>query len=438
MLHAIYYSLVGATLLLLVIWFLRSDWGIRSQFDLFVITWAYYALCVPVDLFLGLSAEGPFLLPDLNEARYFHTVVEVTIYYYTLAIGYVLAYALLPHATAADTRAFLAAPFWWTKVPIVRLPPLWLIMTLLCLVMAVYIGSYDGIDRGARAAMLRGDPSARLGNILTLRLTIAAVIVLIVLLNDRKQARWVVVGGVAVSLLSGGRTVAVFILVAYLMRHDVVISRQTRVLLVVGGFLFAMFLKAAYVYVASVFILGQPLSPLDLLTGRIDAGISFSGLEGIGGYAWPVYFLEKGDSPLWLGWSYVEIAARNTLPDFITGTGVPTLSMQFSPEVQPNSRLDPSGRAFSAIAEAWLNFGSIGPLLVGILFGIAAKILDTGPRGLFFILFAGMSMRLFRSDFASAYNSYIVVTGAMACLTYVLFLLWQHVTPRLRLERQQS
>jgi len=67
------------------------------------------------------------------------------------------------------------------------------------------------------------------------------------------------------------------------------------------------------------------------------------------------------------------------------------------------------GLGFSGLAEAWLNFGTLGPLAVGVVWGGVSSFVDSRPRGLSFYVFAIMSARFFRSDFASLAKTWCVV-----------------------------
>jgi hypothetical protein len=94
--------------------------------------------------------------------------------------------------------------------------------------------------------------------------------------------------------------------------------------------------------------------------------------------------------------------------------------------------------AFSAIAEAWLNFGWLGPVLLGHVWGAAARFFDGRSRGICYYLFLILTVRLFRSDFATLYKNWIVVWGSLFCVAIVLLIVYTVLTEAHQLSRQSS
>ena len=91
-----------------------------------------------------------------------------------------------------------------------------------------------------------------------------------------------------------------------------------------------------------------------------------------------------------------------------------TLSERFTRQFAPTVAEAGGGYGFSAVAEAWLNFGHIGPLLVGCLFGWGAAMLSRTRSPVVHCLLALVILRYFRSDFASLWKSYVVILGGGA------------------------
>ena len=75
---------------------------------------------------------------------------------------------------------------------------------------------------------------------------------------------------------------------------------------------------------------------------------------------------------------------------------------------------------FSALAESLLNFGLFGPAVLGFAWGSLTKFFDSHRRGIMFYIFAFMTIRLFRSDFASLYKSYIIVFGGSVLIVLLI------------------
>jgi hypothetical protein len=163
---------------------------------------------------------------------------------------------------------------------------------------------------------------------------------------------------------------------------------------------------------------------------------SFSVLDGAASYSMFVAFLQSGEAPMWLGSTYLEIPLRMSWPRFLGSFEVRTLAEQYSWHFAPTMAAYGGGLGFSALAEAWLNFGFAGPALLGAVWGAVCKHFDTRPRGIAFFLLAMMMLRVFRSDFASLYKSVLFVPGVMLIGWIVLLLAVDHV--RARREREDS
>ena len=104
----------------------------------------------------------------------------------------------------------------------------------------------------------------------------------------------------------------------------------------------------------------------------------------------------------------------------------PTLSEQFVLDHREAHFDKGGGIGFSAIAESWLNFGILGPLILGAAWGIGAKYFDARERGIGYVIFFIMTIRLMRSDFGSLFKSWTFLLGGSLLFVLVLLTIYRH------------
>jgi hypothetical protein len=285
---------------------------------------------------------------------------------------------------------------------------------------------FGTIDRGVMFYMRREDVTLKLISLLV-KFVFAACLFYVVKVDNKKQALKVTFLCMLLGALTGGRTYVILPLLIFLMRYRIRFSLITK-LASMGFVLFVMLLWKTIVYgtVAKVLFLGEYSLPNTIPT------YSISKVEAAGMMSMFIYFLEKSVSPLWLGYSYVEITVRNILPRFITDFSVPALSEQYSPVLDFNFSTNPTDIGFSAMAESWLSFGLLGPVIVGLFFGVLTRFFDKGRKGMAFYIFACFSLRFFRVDFASLTKSWAVAFVGYVCIAHLLFFFAQPLVTSVR------
>ena len=145
--------------------------------------------------------------------------------------------------------------------------------------------------------------------------------------------------------------------------------------------------------------------------------MSLSGIDGYTSFMILTTSLPAG-SPFWLGSSYVMTPILVALPRAFRTYSVSTLSEQYTLEMFPDLAENGFGTGFSAVAEAWLNFGWGGPVLLGLAWGLACRFVESRERHIAFYLLAIMSCFLFRSDFATICKLWGVIYGGSMLLVY--------------------
>jgi hypothetical protein len=155
--------------------------------------------------------------------------------------------------------------------------------------------------------------------------------------------------------------------------------------------------------------------------------MSLSALDAQASYLICLFYLQ-GPSPLWMGSTYYEIPFYLTWPRFLGGHDVSTLAESYIRTHHNLIAVRGGGMAFSAIAEAWLNFGWLGTVFLGNLWGMAARFFDGRSRGICYYLFLILTVRLFRSDFATLYKNWIIVWGSLFVVALILLMAYTVLT----------
>jgi len=269
-------------------------------------------------------------------------------------------------------------------------------------------------SRQTRSLLLDQDISFKILSVMLL-LARALDLIFIVVSDDRRQATVVMIAGTLLGVIVGDRTWALFFPLVLLMRYNVKINRRQLIGIAFVGFLLVVSWKTIYARALAFFTTGTPFyfpeSLPYLSLSRIDATSSFRIFAT---------FLKMGNSPYWLGSTYVKIPLAITWPRFLTDDPVLTLSEQYIWSFVPDAAARGAGMGFSALAESWLNFGFLGPILLGLTWGLLARFVDHKRRGLSFFVMAIMTIRLFRSDFASLYKNWVVLLGGSLILLMLL------------------
>lgn len=392
---------------------------LQRSFDLFVLLWGYYAFSVPIDLLLGNRLEGSYLLPDMGHPALRPLVIEAYFQMLALLFGAMLAYRLIRRRhQGPSTQAWQVGPAW---MEVRVLPPLVPFLAALLALLVAYQLSFETSSRAEIDEIVRGDPVAVMQSLIV-DLTRAVAIVLLLLVPTRRQAFIVLGVGVLFTLITGSRTLIAYFVLLYIYRFGVTLGLRAKWMLFTGAIAILALTKPLFAAIFSV-IEG---AEFDFDTDVETLLPSLSAFESIDVYSYYVHFrLKEFDSaPLW-GYSYLVLPVLRAIPGFLGGgSSVPTLAEQYSVELNPFYADVPTGLAFSALGEAWINFRYVGPALIGFVLGVLMATIDRARHGLLFALFLLLILRFFRSDMASLLKANFIVAGFFCLLSLGIFSLY--------------
>ncbi len=400
-------------------WMLSGRFHVASMRNVFLLVSAYFSLCVPLDLLLGLELRGGReFLADLNDDLFRPHIVRGLILYLECIICFLAAYSLLPGRTTESVSP---------RTYDLSLPPLWVAIGVNLACLALYSLAFGSFARIDRFFLARHSVSYKLMS-LVVPATYAFNFLYLLRTDNHRAARWLVGWSICFSFLTGGRMWGAAMLLFYLVRYRVTLRRWQVVTL---G---TVFVAASLVW--------KEMTGYFWETGRLpglwnpDMLVGLSRFEGIQSWVMTVEILSDGPTPLWLGWSYTILPGQLLWPRFLLEFPPQTLSERYAEFLRPTLFDAGGGIGFSAIGEAWLNFGFIGPGLLGAAWGIAAKWIDRNPRGIAMIVFLIMTLRLFRSDFGSLFKSWTVMFAATLVVVLVLWKLFDTVSAASRVHSE--
>jgi hypothetical protein len=294
----------------------------------------------------------------------------------------------------------------------VVLPPLSLIVVahLLLFLLLAHAG-YFGLTRTQRTLLISDSLYLRL--MVHSMAILRAIDLVVIILSDRKSyVLFTTVAATFLGLASGGRMELMAILLMLVLKYRFSCGRvKFAAIMVVLLGVFACW-KTTYQYVYDHFYEhGSNRNVLEY------ANTSLSGIDSYASSLIAVTGLEQ-DCPYYLGKTYTYDLVQAALPREWRAPDFLPLSQQFDWDYLPQRAEEGISMAFSAITEAWLNFGILGPVLLGLMFGVVAKVVDSRSRGVAFYIFALVVFRLFRSDFASLCKNWIVIYGGVMIACY--------------------
>jgi hypothetical protein len=393
------------------VWFWKPEFTFDRTLTVIVLVWAYHAFSVPLDLWLGFDVLGSHRLPDPSDKQAFGEVVTVALHHVTFILAVLLGYELAggrARIGAASPTGVLA----WLREG--HRPPLWSVYAVAVGAGAVHWGLLDTAHRGAQEVWFRLDTWGRMAS-LVVDVSLAWSTWYVLSADDRRKALLALPAAGLLGLVAGARTFIVVVTLVFLLRFRVRLSVPARAVAVLLTGALMLLWKPAYHAVAT-FILTGGLPPL-----QVASVPGFAGVESSDAWAYFVHFLQAGPSPWWLGWSYVGGTLATAIPRALRGAESAALAERYAVDLTLDASDIAHGAGFSALAEAWLNFGDLGPILAGLGWGLAAGRLDTRPRGVGFYLFAIMSLRFLRSDFASLVKVWGLIFGGSLLAVALLF-----------------
>jgi hypothetical protein len=370
--------------------------------NLFMAVWLYYGFSIGIDLLTGV--ELPYTPGEayMMDPSTWGSVGFVMWNYVICGIAFLIAYTVLGTSSpcVVDRKYNL------------RLPPTAVLIAVNLLAAATFYSIFFDMSRMERMSMASTSPMYKFAGLL-IPMVLALDIVVIVSGQDRK-ALTAFVAAVLVALITGNRNYVLiaFTVAAFRWRPALRGWKLVGMAVACGAVVF-MF-KTAYA-VGQGWLLGEKV---DLAMIHENLQFSLSGLDAGASYVIAIFYTQQ-DSPWWLGESYLLTPLYMTWPRFLGGMGVSTLAEDYIWSYHPRIASQGGAMAFSAIAEAWLNFSYAGSMLLGAFWGAVARFFDSRPRGIGFYIVLLMVIRIFRSDFATLYKNWGLVWGTL----FVLILL---------------
>jgi hypothetical protein len=393
---------------------LKGPLKIDSLYVLFIIVWYYYALCVPFDILFGFPMISRGVYKDLNSVDSHPEVLRVLIYHLLCGLAFIYMYKILPINFHGKNE--------WQKYKI-YLPRFWFVAGLIILASALFIVIFGAMTRLDRALMASADWRLKIFNIGILLIQ-ALTLIYVIQTASRKRALAMTFISFLLAFSTGGRSNIVIPLLVYALRYEVKLNRKQVILFGSTGLLVLFLWKIAWswLYFGYLFDLknGVNNQVFDAATVQLFNGFSLSNLEGISAYSNAVILDQYENAGSLLGTSYLWTPLQMIFPRFLQLKPVETLSEHYGLEFTPDFTLTGGGVGFSAIGESWLNFGFMGPVIVGMLMGFMLKYFDEKKKGVGFILVSFIVLRFFRSDAASIFKSYVVLFGGSFLIVFAI------------------
>ncbi len=400
--------------ILFAYWVLKRRGALHSLKDMFILTASYYALCVPLDALFGLEIPSTQSLYHFDDVLNDVNAFWVLILYLLCLLSFFCSYYLVPRLFGRQRNHDFPS----TSYRTLRLPPTSLLVIACSIFLFIYTSEAWELSRRQRNLFESFGTNLWYINVVSTAL-FSAILFYIWFLDDRRQAFFIMLFGILFSLVLGGRTFAVVSVLTFITRYTVTFSGFKLLCFAVFAFLFANFGKHISYQLRNMYVNDRSISVRELPTP------SFSRLEGAGAFGVVAFVISSGESPLYFGETYIVTTFEDVVSRYFTGEAPERLAEKFMKDYLPEIRARGNNYSYPAMAEAWLNFGMLGPILIGLVLGALCKWVDDRPRGILFITLFFFIMRFFRSDFTSAFKLLIVFYGGSLAFLYFASLILQ-------------
>lgn len=394
--------------------------NLYSLRNLFLGAWLYYGFSVGIDLISG--AEIPYTVGETHmmDPSSWGSVAFVMWNYVLCGIAFIVTYFVLQggqESRPIQLRYDLHAP------------PSWALVLLHLVAAYIYVQVFFGMDRMERIAMSQLHVYYKFAT-LVVPVTLA-IDVLVVLSSKDRKAFVAITLALLLSLLTGNRSYVLFVFLIGTF-HWQPSLRGWRLIGIVASCAVMVFAFKTLYAVGLAWWMGF----------RVDARmiyenlhLTLSGLDADASYSIALFYTNN-TSPMWLGKSYFVTPLLLAWPRFLGGTEISTLAENYVWTYHIATAKRGGAMAFSAIAEAWLNFGYVGALLLGAFWGAIANFFDRRPRGIAYFIVLLMIARVFRSDAASMFKNWVLVWGTMFVIALTLLTIYSAVMEPKRMRVQ--
>lgn len=399
-----YYLITAMTLSATIafIWLIASSQrqNLYSLRNLFLACWLYYGFSVGIDLVTG--AEIPYTPGEvyMMDPSTWGSVAFVMWNYVLVGIAFLVTYFVIQgrhESKPIDLRYN------------VKTPPEWAIILVHLIAAYFYVQFFLGMDRMERLAMAQRYTTYKFATLLV-PLVLALDIILILNSKDRKS---IVASFMAllISLLTGNRNYVLFVFLVSAF-HWRPAMRGWKLAGMVASCATVVFAFKTLYAVGLAWMMGERVDGQMIYE---NLHLTLSGLDADASYVIAIFYTSH-ESPMWLGKSYFQTPLLLAWPRFLGGIDVSTLAEDYVWAYHTRTAERGGAMAFSAIAEAWLNFSYAGAVILGIFWGAVTNFFDRRARGVAFFIVMLMVARLFRSDAASLFKNWVLVWGTMFAL----------------------
>ena len=399
-----------------------SQRNLYSLRNLFLACWLYYGFAVGMDLMTG--AEIPYTQGEVHimDPATWGSVAFVMWNYALVGMMFLVTYHFMQ-----GNEVSKPLPLRYN----VTTPPEWGIVLLHLAAAYVYASIFLGMDRMERIAMAQRYTSYKFAT-LVVPLVLATDILLILNSRDRKSVLTSLLA-LGLALLTGNRNYVlfVFLVTAFHWRLSLRGWKVAGLVTSCGVLVFAF--KTVY----SVGLAWLAGARVDAQMVYENLHLSLSSLDADASFSIAMFYTGR-ESPLWLGKSYIETPILLAWPRFLGGLNVSTLAEDYVWAYHIRTAERGGAMAFSAIAEAWLNFGYLGACLLGVFWGAVANFFDRRPRGVAYFIVLLMVARLFRSDTATLFKNWVLVWGTLFVISLAGLSVYTALVSPLRSTRPNS
>jgi len=395
-LYAVFLMTAFACGLCIFLFLQSAKTNLFSLRNVFMLVWFYYGFSVGIDLLTGVEIPYTKGEPDLMDPATWPAVVFVMGNYISCGLVFLFSY------NVSSTKEPRAIDHRYD----IRLPASWFLIAVHVFAGYAYISIFFGMTRMERSSLASISTYYKFVCLLV-PLVLVLDIVIMTTSGDEKKSRLAAFLMLPLSLVTGHRTYVLFVfLIAAFRWRPRIRARMLMAGVLCGVFVFVG--KTAYAmslswYQGEAISLAMFYEYSQLSLSDLDAGASY----------WIAMFYTQEPTPWWCGYSYVQLPMDITWPRFLGGSDVTTLAEDYVWRYHVDFASRGGGLAFSAIAEAWLNFGYFGSIILGAFWGVTARYFDNRPRGVAFYIYLLIVVRLFRSDFATLYKNWVLVWGSM-------------------------
>jgi len=369
----------------------------------FIFYWLFYGFAVPIDYVIGFEIIKPWAVVDYTQEKFFYSMLTAMLLFYTTLIGFLITYRKpipINHYVKNQNVKLLTIP----------------ITLLVIIVVSYFLYNLDDILSLSRMERnIQGvNSSYRILKFFETVLT-ATGCIFILFNKNIKNVHILTFILILLGAAQGDRSSILVPAFAWLLRVKPTIKTRHFFILILSA-LFLLFVWKALYSFAIAYALGNDVSLNDMLKS-----FSFSIIEPVSSYNLTTWVLaDWGLGDIYGGYTIFVLPYLRALPRFLFEFDVPTLAEQFMSLYLPHIAAKGGGRGFGIVAEFYLNFYYIGPFIFGIIWGLLAKYINNKHSLILSFIFLLCNFRIFRSDVASVFKSYVIMYGSVFFVWFII------------------